>query len=187
MADTKRSPQNPGDSIFGKSESVAVDSGLSADHTLAANSEPKPGESLDDAIARIRQIRKPFGTAMSQKLYLPPRIGYHRHWFNDVAGRVDEAKATGWSHVKKPDGTPTKRVVGTGRDNGVLWAYAMELPEVFWEEEQSHKHKIAQDKVDAIKKKIAVAQAGQAQSSDQGKFYNPHEDRGSDPIQVTKG
>jgi hypothetical protein len=159
--------------------SVPVSDNLSADASIAAES----GETLEEAIARIRQIRKPFGAALTQKLALPVRIGYHRHWFNDVAGRVDEAKANGWAHIKNPrDGTPLKRVVGTGRDNGVLWAYAMELPEVFWQEEMDARHAAAKAKVDAIKAKPFQAKPGQAQASDQGKFYSPIDA----PLQVVK-
>jgi hypothetical protein len=165
-------------------DAVAVSAGVSADTSL----DPKDGESLDEAIARIRAIRKPFGGAMSQKLALPERIGYHRHWFNDVAGRIDEAKASGWSHLKNPrDGAPLKRAVGTGRDNNVLYAYAMELPEVFWQEEMNARHEVAKQKIDGIKAKPFRAQAGQAQAADQGKFYNPVEESGAGPLQVVKG
>jgi len=177
----KRGPGRPR-KVAEPAADVAV--GISADVSLVT----EEAETIEQAIERIRKIRKPFDSAMSQKLALAPRINYHRHWFNDVAGRIDEATNSGWSYVKNPrDGTPLKRVVGTGRDNGVLWAYAMELPEVFWQEEMDARHRQAKDKVDAIKAKVAVARQGQAQASDQGKFYNPHEDRGVDPIQVVKG
>jgi hypothetical protein len=165
---------------------LEVSPGLTADASLTPTGQPQEGETLEQAIARIRAIRKPFGAAMQQKLALPVRSGYHRHWFNDVAGRIDEAKESGWSHVKSTrDGTPLKRVVGTGRDNGVLWAYAMELPEVFWQEEMDARHTLAKEKVDAIKAKPFQAKPGQAQASDAGKFYSPVE--GTDPIQVVKG
>lgn len=173
-----RAPDKPTE----KDPALKLSTGLTADASLAA--EPKHDESLDEAIARIRQLRKPFGAAMAQKLALPPRIGYHRHWFNDVAGRIDEATASGWAHVKNPrDGTPLRRVVGSGRDNSPLYAFAMELPEVLWQEEMAARHDVAKAKVDAIKKKVAVAKPGEAQASDQGKFYSPAEE----PISVVKG
>ena len=167
---------------------LEVAEGLTADHALAPDAAPKEGESLEQAIARIRAVRTPFGS-MSQKLALPKRPGYHRHWFNDVAGRIDEATQSGWSHILNPrDGNkPLKRVVGTGRDNGVLNAYAMELPEVFWQEEMEVRHKEASAKVDAIKKNPFAAKPGQAQSSDKGKFYDPHEGTGAGPLSVVKG
>ena len=50
------------------------------------------------------------------------------------------------------DGKPLNRVVGTGRDNNALRAFAMELPEIFWKEEMDARHADAKARVDAIKK-----------------------------------
>ena len=164
--------------------SLEVEKGLTADHALAPNAAQQEGETLEQAVARIRELRIPFGS-VTQKLALPMRPGYHRHWFNDVAGRIDEAKASGWSHVKNPrDGTPLKRVVGTGRDDNALYAYAMELPEVFWLEEMAARHKVAQDKIDSIKKNPFQAAQGQSRPEDKGKFYDPTEGSGTGPLQV---
>lgn len=187
-APEKRKPgRPPGPAKQAADVAVDVVAGVSADASIAPNSEPQEGETLEQAIARIRSFRQPFG-AMHQKLALPPRIGYHRHWFNDVAGRIDEAKASGWAHIKNPrDGTPLKRSVGTGRDNNVLYGYAMELPEVFWQEEMAARHQQAREKIDAIKAKPFRAQSGQSQASDQGKFYNPVEETGAAPLQIVKG
>ena len=176
-------PPNPKPAIV--ETAIPVSEGLTADATIASIAAPQPEETVEQAIERIRGLRKPFGTALAQKLALPQRNGYHRHWFNDVAGRIDEAKESGWSHIKNPrDGTPLKRAVGTGRDNQVLFAYAMELPEVFWQEEMAARHQQAKEKIDAIKAKPFRAQPGQAQASDQGKFYNPTEESGAGPLQV---
>lgn len=159
---------------------------LTADHALAPDAAPKEDETLEQSIARIRAIRLPFGGAMAQKLALPKRPGYHRHWFNDVAGRIDEASASGWAHIINPrDGKPMHRVVGTGRDNKALEAYAMELPEVFWKEEMDARHAVASERVDAIKKNPFPAAPGQAKAADAGKFYSPTE--GAGPLQVVKG
>ena len=165
--------------------SLEVTEGLTADHALAPNSEPNEGETLEQAIARIRVMRKPFDGAMSQKLALPKRNGYHRHWFNDVAGRIDEALASGWAHVMNPrDGKPLKRVVGSGRDGKAQDAYAMELPEVFWQEEMDARHKVASDRIEAIKKNPFQSKPGQATPQDKGKFYDPTEGTGAGPLQV---
>jgi hypothetical protein len=141
-------------------------------------------ESLAETIARIRATRKPLG-AYSQKLALAQRQGYHRHWFNDVAGRIDEAKASGYAHVVDADGKPICRAVGSGRDKGVLYAYAMEIPKVFFEEDQAAKHKMASDQLDALKGSPFRAPAGSAQKSDAGKFYDPVE-TGSGPLTIEK-
>lgn len=187
-AEPKRKPGRPPADATKAAANAAVEvfPGLTADASLAPNGAPQNGETLDQAIARIRAIRQPFG-AMAQKLALPARIGYHRHWFNDVAGRIDEALASGWAHIINPrDGKPRKRAVGTGRDNGVLNAYAMELPEVFWQEEMDARHQQASARIDEIKKKPFRSAPGQAQASDKGKFYDPTEGSGAGPLQVVK-
>lgn len=159
--------------------SVPVSEGVSADHALAPNAAPQEGETLEQAIERIRGLRSPFG-AQSLKLAMPTRPGYHRHWFNDVAGRIDEALTSGWAHVKDlKTGQPLKRTVGSGRDGGALIAYAMELPEVFWQEEMDARHKVASEKLEAIKKNPFASKPGQAQASDKGKFYDPTEGTGT--------
>ena len=168
---------------------VEIDEGITASAELAPTSAPQEGETLDQAIERIRKIRVPFGGAMTQKLALPKRAGYHTHWFNDVAGRIDEALASGWAHRINPrDGKPFHRVVGTGRDSKPLEAYAMDLPDVFWKEEMDARHALASAKIEGIKKNPFQAQPGQAKASDKGKFYDPTESTtGAGPLQVVKG
>ena len=130
---------------------------------------------LRQDIERIRKLRKPFG-AFTQKLALPERAGYHRHWFNDAPGRIDEAVANGWAHIKDKEGKPVSRIVGRGRDNGAMRAYAMELPKVFWEEDMAARHEVAKARVDDIKKSPFRSKSGQATKADQGKFYSPKEE-----------
>ena len=158
---------------------LSVAEGLTADHALAPNAAPQEGESLEQAIARIKGMRSPFGSH-SLKLAMPTRPGYHRHWFNDVAGRIDEATTSGWANVKdQKTGQPLKRTVGSGRDGGALIAYAMEIPEVFWQEEMDARHKTATEKLESIKKNPFASKPGQAQASDKGKFYDPTEGTGT--------
>lgn len=166
---------------------IALEGGGSADVEIAeraiAEVHGEPAD-LQSEIERIRAFRKPLG-AFSQKLALPKRPGYHRHWFNDVAGRIDEAEANGWAHVKGTDGKPISRCVGTGRDKGSLYAFAMEIPEVFWQEDQDARNQAAAEKIDALKASPFRAAPGAAKPSDKGKFYDPSEtDAG--PLQVVK-
>lgn len=128
-------------------------------------------------VERVRKLRKPrsaFGS-LQQKLALDKRPGYHRHWFNDTPGRIDEAKASGWTHVEDSDKRPVKRIVGQGRDRGGLLAYAMELPEVFWEEDMAHQAELARRPLDAIKGNPVPAKPGQSKQEDNSKFYSPRE------------
>lgn len=154
---------------------IPVSAGLSADADISEHASTDSRLSLVQDIARIRSIRKPFG-AFTQKLALPIRSGYHRHWFNDIAGRIEEAESSGWTHIKGRDGKPIRRVVGTGRDNGALYAFAMELPEVFWEEDMAARNDAAASKMDELKKSPFRAPAGSAKASDKGKFYSPKEE-----------
>lgn len=167
---------------------VALEHGGSADvevvEHMAADVADSPDRLAAD-IARIRQFRKPIG-AMSQKLALPVRPGYHRHWFNDVAGRINEAEANGWAFVLGSDKKPLSRCVGTGRDKGAQYAFAMELPLVFWQEDQDAKNQLASEKIDSLKTQIARAPSGKAERADKGKFYDPHEESGAGPVQIVK-
>lgn len=166
---------------------------LSARAKLTADAVAGEGVSMDGAVAQaimpdfgtpeyaqaieeLRKRRSVFG-ATAQKLALPERRGYHRHWFNDVPGRIDEAFGNGWAPVVGRDSKPVSRVVGSGRDNKALVAFAMELPLPIWEEDQAARNREAQGRIDSIKGAGAFrAPTGQAKPSDTGKFYSPAED-----------
>lgn len=168
-------------------DAVTLERGGTADVDVVGRvaMEGDTGETLAEAIQRIRTTRKPLA-AYSLKLALPERQGYHRHWFNDVAGRIEEAKASGYAHVLDKDRKPICRAVGTGRDKGVQYAYAMEIPCVFYDEDMAQKHKVASDQLDALKKSPFQAPAGSAQKSDAGKFYDPVE-TSAGPLSIEKG
>lgn len=157
---------------------LAASASASSDvSSAAANDLPLDnGGNLVSEIARIRSLRRPLG-AFAQKLALPERPGYHRHWFNDTPGRIDEAEANGWAFVRDRDGKdPISRVVGTGRDNSALKAYAMELPAVLWQEDIDAKHAEAKSRIDGIKASPFRSKPGEAKAADKGKFYSPQED-----------
>jgi hypothetical protein len=163
-------------------ETVRVDTQdehMTADAGLTTR--PDDRGDLQADIARIRAQRKPFG-AFTQKLAYPARPGYHRHWFSDEPGRVDEAVSNGWAHVGDKDSKPVKRVVGRGREGGAMYGFLMELPKVFWDEDMQAKHDAAQARIDEIKKSPFRAKPGQAQKSDQDKFYSAREE----PVQMTQ-
>lgn len=129
-------------------------------------------QQLIDDIARIRAQRKTFGV-QTQKLAIQQRPGYKRYWFNDAPGRIELAELNGWAHVLDKAGNPISRVVGRGAEGTGLRAFAMEIPEVFWNEDQDRIHKRAEAAMDEIKKRPIRAQPGQAQASDKNKFYSP--------------
>jgi hypothetical protein len=172
-----------------RSGSIPLERGGSVDREVVEHMAAEAIHDPDDLaaeIARIRKFRKPIG-AYTQKLALPERMGYHRHWFNDTAGRVEEYEQNGWAHVKGKDGKPISRCVGTGRDRGALYAYAMEIPLVFWLEEMALRNEQATDKVEGLKASPFRSAPGQAKPADRGKFYDPHEDQhDAGPLQVVK-
>lgn len=116
---------------------VTESGGLSADNPDAPDApSQRPGF-----------VRKPFGN-MAQKLNAPQRKGYHRHWFNDVLDRIEQAKAAGYAHViEEGSRKPMKRVVGTAKGGGALTAYLMEIP-IEWFEEDMRNGQKAVDEID---------------------------------------
>lgn len=163
------------------STDLTADAGFSPELTEGEAGCPADApNTLAADIARIRAQRKPFG-AFTQKLAYPAKSGYHRHWFSDEPGRVDEAKSSGWAHVKDEKDQPVKRVVGRARDGGPLMGYLMEIPKVFWEEDMQSRHDAAKARVDEIKKSPFRAKPGQAQASDTDKFYSPS----GDPLRIS--
>ena len=159
------------------SQDAEVHPGMTADASLASRVPQNRAEAADELTAdieRIRAMRKPFG-AYSQKLAIPKKPGYHLHWFNDSPGRIEEALGAGWKHRTDGAGNPIKRVVGTSRDGGPLYGFAMDLPQVFWEEDMAAREERAKAPLDAIKRNPFPAQAGAAKPSDSQKFYTPED------------
>ena len=177
-----------------RARAVGVEDDISADQSVGASvlaSLREPGaaasvSTYEDDLARVAELRsgrRVLGS-YSQKLALDARRGYHRHWFNDTAGRIDEAVAAGWAHVQGRDGAPIKRCVGTGRDRGALFAYAMEIPLVFWQEDQDAKHEAAANVMDNLKRSPFRADKGTMRPEDKGTFYDPTES--GSPISIAK-
>lgn len=116
----------------------------SAQPTVAA------GEVQAEAGLPQRPSRKPFGS-MSFKLDYPQREGFHRHWFNDVPGRVDRAKEAGYEHVKGSDQRNVSRIVGTAEGGGALTAFLMEIPEEWYKEDMDIEQRVVDEKEAAIR------------------------------------
>lgn len=90
-----------------------------------------------------RESRVPFGVART-KLEVPMTLeGYHLHWVNDSAGRVQEAQRGGYTFVEPKevqavdDGTQVKRLVGRNEDGSALYAYLMKIEMDFYNEDQA--------------------------------------------------
>ncbi len=169
-------------------DAVEVEQNLSADAALV-DDDYGPAPDIEDReayrryIERIKAGRRPLGE-YNFKLALPHRRGYKRHWFVDAPGRVDLATQNGWSLIRGKDGKPLRRSAGRGPQAPSQFAFAMEIPLVFWEEDQAYKHKIASDRVDGIRNRTATAKEGQAKPEDNQKFYNPQPEH--DAVNISK-
>lgn len=109
-----------------------------------------------------RPARKPFGS-MSLKLDYPQREGFHRHWFNDIPGRVGRALEAGYEHVKDRDGNPVKRVVGVAEGGGAQTAFLMEIPEEWYKQDMAIEQQVIADKEAAMKRGVADGKEGEGQ------------------------
>jgi hypothetical protein len=59
-------------------------------------------------------------------------VGRHRHWFNDLDGRLEAARLAGWEPVLDVRGWHVRRMVG--QYGGPVWAYLCEADEAIWRE-----------------------------------------------------
>lgn len=108
-----------------------------------------------------KAARKPFG-AMNLKLAYSQREGFHRHWFNDTAGRVGQAQEAGYEHVIA-NGKPVSKVVGTAEGGGPLHALLMEIPEEWYNEDMAQQQAIIKEKEDSLKRGVSEGKEGEGQ------------------------
>lgn len=106
-----------------------------------------------------RPKRKPFGT-LEQKMNYPARPGYHRHWFNDVPGRIERAGEAGYAHVKDNEGKNVSMIVGTAPSGGPLHGFLMEIPEEWYKEDMAAQQKQVDAKEDAMRRGALESQEG---------------------------
>lgn len=109
---------------------------------VTADAQPDPVEA--DAPKDGKRRRRASVGGFNMKLSVPERPGYHRHWFNDVPGRLAMAHELAYDFVEdrslKSDGPDSRvrRFVGTV-DGHPLYAYLMETPLEEYERGQREK------------------------------------------------
>lgn len=106
-----------------------------------------------------RPARKPFGT-LEQKMNYPARPGFHRHWFNDVPGRLERALEAGYAHVQDNSGKNVSMIVGTAPSGGPLHGFLMEIPEAWFQEDMKAQQKDVDAKEDAMRRGALESQEG---------------------------
>lgn len=91
-------------------------------------------------------VRKPFAERQ-MRLHAPRRPGFHRHWINDIPGRVAHMKERGYKIVHE-DGKPIIKTVSVAANGTGLNGYLMEIPVQWFEEDQRASQK-ATDEIEA--------------------------------------
>lgn len=106
---------------------------------MAVAETPKAARQEKEAVRR-RRGGLPLGKNEA-KLARPEyrRQGYHRHWINDKPGRLDAAYNNDYDYVTDADGKQVKQRVGTTNEGKDLYAYLMEKPEDWHQEDQQKK------------------------------------------------
>lgn len=119
--------------------------------------------------------RIPMGTRRA-KLARAKRPGFVRRWFNDVNGRVQEAQAAGYAFVNDPKGAPEKYRVDTDQHGNAVWAFLMEIPKQFYDQDFAAKQNSLNETDNAI-------YTGKHNESPDDNRYIPK----STPMRVTHG
>lgn len=103
---------------------------------------------------RPPRVERKRGRPMSipmQKMEVPENPGFHRHWLNDVGGRIQQALESGYTYVEKVNvelnevgvtpgntdlGSKVSMYVGTDEQGKPLKAYLMEIKQEWYDEDQ---------------------------------------------------
>lgn len=99
-------------------------------------------------------VRKPFAERQ-MRLHAPHRPGFHRHFINDIPGRVAHMQERGYKIVTE-GGKPIKKVVSVAANGTGLDGYLMEIPIQWFEEDQRQSQKAA-DEIEATIRRGEVA------------------------------
>ncbi len=107
-----------------------------ADATDGEGNGPSP-----DELAAIAARRAGAPQTGDQKMSVPGRAGWVRRWVNDTPGRVQRFISKGWNFVKNPEtGENWLLVVNSSiSKDGGLKGYVMEIPLMFYSEDQQAK------------------------------------------------
>lgn len=133
----------------------------------------------DDREPEGRKRRIPLG-APTQRLAAHEREGFHPRWINDEPGRLTRAEEAGYEFVTTSDERQEKRreIVGRNTDGSAKYAYLMEIPQEYYDEDQRAKLKPVDEFERAVKS--GKPNDGASITGDDGdKFYSPRGSGGS--------
>lgn len=135
----------------------------------ARTEAPAPDALSADAPRVTAATRRPFGST-AQRLEYAQRAGYHRHWFNEVPGRLERALTAGYNFVEDVQGKRVNRVVGVAHEGGPLKAFLMEIPQEWYDQDMGAEQKKVAETNEAIRSGRAMKK--DPKDSD-GAFYTP--------------
>lgn len=167
MTEEKRKPGRPTNAERKAREEATVS------NQLARGPRPETRET------KGRKKRVPLGTP-KQKMGAPKRAGYVRRWVNDTPGRLIQAQEAGYEFVadeesahEKGRAGARKLRVGVTEEKVSLYAYLMEIPEEFYNEDQALKQEPIDQFEDQLRHGGKVSGADRGRDSDA--FYTPSE------------
>lgn len=132
-----------------------------------------PRTRTDDREPAGRKKRTPLG-APTQRLASHEREGFHPRWVNDTPGRLARAEAAGYEFVTSGDEQQEKRreLVGRNADGSAMYAYLMEIPREYYEEDQAAKMAPLED-FDRTLNSGTTPTGAEVSPQDAGQFYRP--------------
>ena len=124
---------------------------------------------------REKRIKKT-GALHGQKLYASQQSGFYRRWVNDEGNRLAQLEEIGYSFVSEhcnaestDIGSRVSQRVGVDKNGDPIFAYLMEIPEEFHQQDQAAK----EQKIRKTEKGIRRANAGGGIGQDKDRMYYP--------------
>lgn len=111
------------------------------------NSAEKAESSKVESALPKRRKRAPVTGEQRLKLSAPTRPGYVRRFVNDSGNRIRDLYDRDYEYVEDKsistdgEGTRVCRRVGVKKDGSPLYAYLMEVPEKYYQEDQREKQR----------------------------------------------
>jgi len=181
---TKETRQSLGqneDAGGGTEDVAAAVTGEITEKGAASSLPAAPPPPVVVATEPTKRTRPRFGQPRT-RLALPQRAGFQRRWINDDPNRISFAMECGWTHVKAGNKN-VKTGVGSDSAGGSLIAYAMEIPQELFDEDQRAKQ-VTNDEIDA-----AIMQSAHRAQQGDGR-YAPIDQATQQPLtqmNVTQG
>ena len=149
---------------------------------MATKRQTAEAKRTDDRQGEGRK-RRPLGT-VEQRLRLEAKDGFVRRFINDDRNRLELAQKGGWEFVTNDKGEKIQEVVGSKEGGQPLYAFAMEIREDWYNEDQAKKQ-AELDKTDEAIRRGRIMGATDADARNE-RFY-PGSDRGGIVYETSTG